>query len=150
MYELWYQLLFDNVMAWSPGLSHYNSYICGFSLLGKSGSFQGHCSHHCEAPRSALSNSSSGSLHWVTHTYLIQGIPNNLIACTLYSPTHSWNINDHKIDSRQETTINTNSLFNYCPHSRLHLISLFYSSGYMQLILENDLPRSTNSGVHQS
>ena len=32
MYEMWYQLLFDNVMARFPGLSHYNSYLWIFPL----------------------------------------------------------------------------------------------------------------------
>ena len=32
MYELWYQLLFDNVMARYPGLSHYNLYLWIFPL----------------------------------------------------------------------------------------------------------------------
>jgi hypothetical protein len=53
-----------------------------------------------EAPRSARSNSSSGSLRWVTHTFPVQCIPDNTITYTLQSPTCFWNIVDNKIGFR--------------------------------------------------
>jgi hypothetical protein len=94
-----------------------------------------HC--HCKAPRSARSNSSSGSLCWVTHTYPIQGMPNNSITSILWSPTHNWNIIGDKNKFKARTANDTNILPIYCLLSRLHLNSLFYSSGHTQLILED-------------
>ena len=57
---------------------------------------------HRKAPTSTRSNSSSGSLRWVTHIFPMQGISNNSIGYTLKSPTlklkHYWRY--HKIKTR--------------------------------------------------
>ena len=67
----------------------------------------------------------------------MQGISDNSINYTLKSSTLKLNIIDDNIRLRQETTFNITFLSIYCPLSRLHYISLFYSSENTQLILEN-------------
>jgi hypothetical protein len=64
-------------------------------LSGKDIEANGGCRiNNFEAPRSASSNSSSGSLRWVTDTFLVQCILDNTITYTLPSPTYLWNINN--------------------------------------------------------
>ena len=54
--------------------------------------------YNFKAPRSARSNSSSGSLHWVTYTYPIQGIPDNSFMYPLQSYIISQSVINNKIE----------------------------------------------------
>jgi hypothetical protein len=90
-----------NMMALlSVRISNLCSYVRRWLYILSRWGLSLHC--HCKAPRSARSNSSLGSLRWVTHTYPIQGMPNNSITSVLQSPTHNWNIIGDKISLRQE------------------------------------------------